>query len=278
MIPTTPIPTTLINGKPQKQVDAGDRGLAYGQGVFETILVHSGTAQFWNWHIERLLDGCRRIGIPERHLAEQLKDELPPLPDHGAIKIIVTRGAGGRGYAVNEPMEPTRIIQLSELPSWPDRPRERGVRVTRCETRLAHQPLLAGVKHLNRLEQVLARAEWSDPRIREGLVRDTEGNLIEGTMSNLFLVRNGRLCTPELSRCGVAGVLRRWVLAKASGSDWEIEVGKFGLEALVDADELFLCNSLIGIWPVVEYEGRAFPVGEKTRALQRALEQEYDAC
>lgn len=268
----------LINGEPQEQISAGDRGLAYGQGVFETILVINGTAQFLNWHIERMLDGCRRIGIPVDSLVERLDRDLPPLPVEAVLKITVTRGAGGRGYAVSEAIEPTLIIQLSAMPSWPDTPGENGIRIMQCQTRLARQPLLAGIKHLNRLEQVLARAEWSDPQIREGLVCDTEGYVIEGTMSNLFFARDNRLYTPDLTQSGVAGILRRWVLANAAGLGYEVEVGQFTPDLVKDADELFFCNSLIGIWPVIECQGLSYKIGQVTRALQSALEREYHGC
>ncbi|GGB92911.1 hypothetical protein GCM10011352_18730 [Marinobacterium zhoushanense] len=147
-----------------------------------------------------------------------------------------------------------------------------------CQTRLAQQPLLAGIKHLNRLEQVLARAEWNDPGIREGVVCDTGGTLIEGTMSNLFFVLDGVLCTPELTQCGVAGILRRWVLEAEECAGECVQVGRFSPQQLSQADEIFLCNSLIGIWPVIEYEGVELGIGKRTLALQSLLDKEYQGC
>ncbi|MBV1789901.1 aminodeoxychorismate lyase [Marinobacterium sp. D7] len=271
-------PTILINGSPQHSIEIGDRGLAYGQGVFETILIQHRQPQFWDWHLERLVEGCRRLAIPAGNLVSQLEQELPVLPEQGVLKLTVTRGVGGRGYAVNEVIEPTRIIQLLAMPEWSDNPRQTGVRVRQCQTRLARQSLLAGIKHLNRLEQVLARAEWSDVVIREGLVCDTAGYLIEGTMSNLFFVLDGVLCTPDLTQCGVAGVLRRWVLDVTERKGEPVRVGSFTPDQLGRAEEIFLCNSLIGIWPVVEYEGVELKVGERTLALQMLLEKEYQEC
>ncbi|MBR9883863.1 MAG: aminodeoxychorismate lyase [Oceanospirillales bacterium] len=269
--------TIFINGQPGDSVSTSDRGLAYGQGVFETILIRSGRALFWEWHMERLEEGCRRLAIPCDGLLQQLENELPELSPDGVLKIVVTRGAGGRGYAVTEPLEPTRIIQLSDLPTWPDNPLQAGIRVRRCRTVLAQQPLLAGIKHLNRLEQVLARAEWADTSIREGLVCDTAGNLIEGTMSNVFFVRDGVLCTPDLSQAGVAGVLRRWVIDMARKNGWPVRVGSFQFDDIESADEVFLCNSIIGIWPVVQFEDVCFTIGERSRTLQSLLEVEYRA-
>jgi len=274
----TMTPITLINGTPRESIDVGDRGLAYGQGVFETILILQRQPRFWAWHLERLVEGCRRLGIPTGALADRLKQELPELPEQGVLKLTVTRGVGGRGYAVSGEIEPTRIIQVLEMPTWPDRPAESGVRVRQCHTRLAQQPALAGIKHLNRLEQVLARAEWNTVDIREGLVCDTAGHLIEGTMSNLFFVLDGVLCTPDLSGSGVAGILRRWVLETSVHQGKPVRIGSFAPDRIRDAEEVFLCNSLIGIWPVVEYDGMAFSIGDRARMLQSLLEREYQGC
>jgi 4-amino-4-deoxychorismate lyase len=271
---------TLINGRTDDRIESRDRGLAYGHGVFETILMVDGQLTFLDWHLERLLEGCRRLHIPDTHLSSLLRTELAALPatEAGVVKIIVTAGSGGRGYAVPQPCEPLRVIQCSELPHWPEAPAQNGVRLRWCQTRLAQQPQLAGIKHLNRLEQVLARAEWQDPAIREGLVLDTAGHVIEGTMSNLFWISGNILHTPALNACGVAGILRRWVLTVAPTLGLETRLGQYRPDALDTADELFICNSLAGIWPAVQLEQRAFEIGPHTRALQALLNKEYELC
>ncbi len=139
--------------------------------------------------------------------------------------------------------------------------------------RLGCNPGLAGVKHLNRLEQVLARAEWDDPSIVEGLMRDADGHVVEGTMSNLFAVLDGVLLTPELSLCGVRGIMREIVLETAARCGLAPVERKIPTEALLRADEVFLTNSLIGVWPVRRFESEEFPVGDVTRRLMGALEE-----
>lgn len=162
-----------------------DRGLAYGDGVFETVLVRDGTPLLWDAHLARLTRGCERLGFP----APQ-RDELDPLPARApaglsVLKLIVTRGSGGRGYMAPADPEPRLLVQ--HLPFAPAESRWReGVRVRHCALRLGIQPRLAGLKHLNRLENVLARDEWSDPDIAEGLLCDSEGRIIEATCMNLF--------------------------------------------------------------------------------------------
>jgi 4-amino-4-deoxychorismate lyase len=178
------------------------------------------------------------------------------------LKVVLTRGIGGRGYRPPESPRPTRILSLHPRPDYPAAWSERGVAVTFCRTRLGENPILAGLKHLNRLEQVLARSEWRDPRIAEGLMQDGKGRVIGGTMSNLFLVSEGRLVTPRLDSCGVAGTVRALVLRIA---------GDYGIEAVeadvrraevAAADGLFLTNALIGIWPVRR-------LGAKSMSLER---------
>src|SRR5690606_9520667 len=168
----------------------------------------------------------------------------------GVAKLIVTRGEGQRGYAPPQPCQPLRILQSAPLPQYPVAHAERGVRLFPCVTRLAEQPLLAGLKHLNRLEQVLARAAWQDAECAEGLMRDSSGRVIEGVYSNLFLVIGGVLVTADLSRCGVAGVMRAEILQQARSLGLVIELRDISFEELLGADEVFLCNSLYGIWPV----------------------------
>ncbi len=268
----------LLNGKPQDVIPATDRGLHYGDGVFETLAFRNGKARFWTAHMERLLDGCSRLNIPRPDLA-QLHDEVALAAEgceQAVIKLIVTRGSGGRGYRPPASPEPQRLIM--RFP-WPDHAvPEEGITLRYCQTPLACNPRLAGIKHLNRLEQVLARSEWDDDSVHEGLMFDPDGHVIEGTMSNLFAVRDGVLLTPDLTRCGVAGVMRRQVisLAKKLGIACQFEqMVPFELERM---DELFVTNSIIGIWPVarlgdIKY-GEA-PITERlTGALKLMMEQE----
>jgi 4-amino-4-deoxychorismate lyase len=266
-------PRVLINGQACDSVSSLDRGLLYGDGLFETIAVDNGTPRFWRRHLARLFAGCARLGIlppPGTQLLEEA-GALVTGVDRGVLKLIVTRGCGGRGYHPADATTPTRILQLHPWPDYAEHCGRSGIRMRLCRLRLGHAPTLAGIKHLNRLEQVLARAEWGDPAIMEGLLLDEEERVVEGTMSNVFAIGNGVLMTPALDRCGVAGVLRTVVMELAAGLPIPVQVGRLGLDDLRTADEVFLTNSLIGIWPVTAFEDRSYPSGILTRRLQERL-------
>lgn len=258
-----------VNGAPGEQLSVRDRGLAYGDGLFETIAVRGGQITLLARHMARLAQGCQRLSIAldMTLMQDELQAFAAQLGD-GVAKLTVTRGQGQRGYALPQPCQPLRILQAAPMPHYPAEHAEQGVRLFPCATRLAEQPLLAGLKHLNRLEQVLARAEWQDADCAEGLMRDCTGRVIEGVYSNLFLVIGGRLLTAELSRCGVAGVMRAEILHQAKCLGLAIESRDISLDELLAADEVFLCNSLYGIWPVRALQERYWPVGPLTRKLQ----------
>ena len=254
-------------------VSSRDRGLLYGDGVFETIAVHAGEPRFWSGHLQRLAAGCARLGLPLPDEGVLRGEAAALLAGHDAavLKIIVTRGTGGRGYQPPDNAQPTRIVQRHPLPSWPPAYAASGVRARLCSTLLGSNPQLAGIKHLNRLEQVLARQEWRDPDINEGLLRDRDGHVIEGTMSNLFAVTGNTLVTPDLTACGVAGIMRSVVLEQAGRLGIATAVKPLPLAEVQQADELFLTNSLIGIWPVIELDNMAWQAGAVTRRLQECL-------
>ncbi|NIR60020.1 MAG: aminodeoxychorismate lyase [Gammaproteobacteria bacterium] len=261
----------LINGAPGETVPIADRGLQYGDGVFETLPVHTGRPAHWARHRARLEEGCRRLSIaaPGSVLDEEVH-ALCSGVDRAVLKVIVTRGTSGRGYRpIAGPC--TRIVSLHPYPDHPTENRERGVALRLCRTRLASNPTLAGIKHLNRLEQVLARGEWNDDAHAEGLMLDYRDRVIAGTMSNVFVVRAGVLVTPELGECGVAGVTRARILESAPLLDIDARVDDLALEDAVDADELFVCNSVIDVWPVRRFQGRDYAVGPVTEAVGARL-------
>lgn len=267
---------TLIDGEPAAQLPVSDRGLQYGDGLFETLAVQDGEPRHFARHLRRLAEGCRRLALPMPD-AGLLQTEVRRLcvsaPARAVVKLMLTRGSGGRGYA--PPAEPN-VRRILTLHPWPEYPRSlatQGVRVRLCRTRLGLNPALAGIKHLNRLEQVLARGEWTDPDIREGLMCDQEGRPVEGTMSNLFVLAGQRLSTPPTSGCGISGIMRERVLEHAPALGLSPLVEPLSMQSLSEADEVFLTNTLIGIWPVRELIGlRQFgPPGVWTRRLQEAL-------
>lgn len=270
--------TTLVNGALPDCIASTDRGLLYGDGVFETMVVQNGSCRYWLRHLARLQAGCERLGIPavDAELLAVEARRLVASTTQGVLKIIVTRGSGGRGYRVPELPVPTRILQLHPWPDLAPSCAGSGVVARLCSTWLGHNPALAGIKHLNRLEQVLARQEWDDPGIMEGLLMDADGCLVEGTMSNLFMVRNGVLHTPDLRSCGVAGIMRTVVLELADQQALEARVCKFRPADLVQADEIFLTNSLIGIWPVTAVGEQRYRKGPVTQRLQALLARHTD--
>lgn len=263
----------LINGQPGDQLPATDRGLHYGDGVFETLAVIKGSPRLWQQHITRLHRGCARLGIPMPDSAQLLEEVAQVAHQEAAcvVKIIVTRGSGGRGYRAPAMVEPTRLVVRYPFPDYPSSHATEGVAIRLCDTTLGCNPRLAGIKHLNRLEQVLARSEWDDDAIAEGIMLDGEGHLIDGTMSNIFLVVDGVLHTPELSRCGVEGVMRAAVIEVACQQSIPLHIKSVTLQMLEGASEVFVTNSLFGIWPVRRCAHHRYGVGAVTRSLQQAL-------
>lgn len=267
---------TWFNGQLANQLDLSDRGLSYGDGLFETVQIRHGRALLLEQHWARLQSGLARLKFPASSLALLQQDVAAlTLPDSGVLKLTLTRGPGGRGYRLPDVAQVSRIVALGPLPEFSGQPAEQGVRVRLCDARLGLNPLLAGIKHLNRLEQVLARAEWQDAAIAEGLVCDLEGYLAEGTMSNLFWVIEGVLYTPQLDRCGVAGIVRDRLIKIARQADITVVEGRYPPAILDQANEVFVCNSLIDIWPVNQLEQQSLEIGSVTRQLQQLLQQEY---
>lgn len=255
-----------INGTPDATLAPDDRGLCYGDGLFETIWLRDGRAPLWPRHMRRLAEGCRRLGLPAP-VPAWLLAEVRAAADGLAtavVRLTLTRGVGPRGYAAPDPVTPTCIVSAAALP--PPRPDwyHQGLRLRVCRTRLAAQPALAGLKHLNRLEQVLARNEWHDDSVDEGLMLDLDNRVIGATAANVFAVRDGRLHTPDLRRCGVAGTARAEVLARHPDAD----VGDLSLDALRAADEVFLTSAVRGVVPVRALDRHCWPVGPVTRAIQ----------
>lgn len=260
----------LLNGEPGRRIDIADRGFQYGDGLFETLEILNGAPLFLDRHLERLASGCERLLLPPPDLELLTREALAVSAGttRGVLKIILTRGEGGRGYRQPEPVYPNRLIGLYPFSDYPSSFHIHGVSVRICKTRLGGNPALAGIKHLNRLEQVLARAEWRDDGIQEGLMQDSAGYVIEGCMSNVFMVRNGVVFTPELHECGVAGIVRGIIMDLCRGNAIELRETRLPLANLARADEVFLTNSIIGVWPVIRIEEQQLKTGALTRTLQ----------
>jgi 4-amino-4-deoxychorismate lyase len=252
---------------------AADRGFAYGDGVFRTLRLRGGRIAGWARHARKLVADCAAIGLaaPDGARIERDLADLGAAWPECVARITVTAGSGPRGYRRAEHTPLRIMVQAAAPPDWPERFAAEGVRMHRCALRLAWQPALAGVKHLNRLEQVLARREWDDPEVPEGLTFDGDGLAVCGTMSNLFVVEGDVLVTPELTRCGVAGVQRERVIEWARRSGRACVVEAVPAARLGAASALLLSNSVIGVWWVNRFDGRDYQRPRWFDELQHAL-------
>lgn len=264
----------LVNGAGKHCIDVTDRGLQYGDGLFETLEVVQGKPLLFDLHLQRLLAGCSKLLIPQPNLELLTAEALAICSDaeHAVLKIIITRGCGGRGYRQPDPVMPTRLLSLHPYPQYPDRFYHEGIVARFCQHPLSINPLLAGIKHLNRLDQVLARAEWQDDAVQEGLMLDCEGYLVEGTMSNLFWIKHHTVYTPAIERAGINGILRQWLLTYLDRAGINVVIERFLPESLLAADQVFVTNSVIGIWPVRQLNDQLFSVGPLIRQLQAAYQ------
>ena len=268
---------TLVNGEEKSTISVHDRGLQYGDGLFETMAVCNGKIHLWDAHWERLTYACKQLSIPLPN-KETVENEIDLIcyknkeQTKFIIKLIVTRGEGERGYRFSNTQNVTRILTSHSWPDYPDVYQTEGVAVRYCETTLSENKKLAGIKHLNRLEQVLARNEWNTDEFQEGLMLTISGHVIDGTMSNIFAVKDNVIFTPSLTSCGVAGVMRKTIVNLSKELGISIYEKTFTKSELEQADELFLTNSLFGIWPVrIIAKTRFTRVGKVTKKLQEEL-------
>lgn len=264
-----------VNGSPDREVSPFDRAVHFGDGLFETIACRHSRPRFLSLHLERLQLGCSRLGIDAGDF-DTIRTEVHALAsevDSAIVKVVLTRGTAlARGYGVTGREKATRITFRY---AWPQESRtesQDGVCTRTATLRLGENPALAGLKHCNRLEQVLARREWTDPGIAEALLFSSSGKLVSGTLSNVFIVEGSVLRTPRIDVCGVAGVMRRIVLREAARHGIRVHEEVLDSEDLKKADEVFLTNARIGIWPVRALDGRVLKPGPVTRRLQEILE------
>ncbi|ART61809.1 aminodeoxychorismate lyase [Kushneria marisflavi] len=260
------------SGDTDATVALTDRGFAYGDGLFETVLVRDGVPLLWDEHCARLAQGAHRLGFEPP--AKGWLDALPAKAPRGkcVLKIVLTRGSGGRGYRPPLPAEPRCYWQFTSFTPMPER-WERGVSVRLCQLRLARQPALAGLKHLNRLENVLARQEWQDDAIAEGLLLNDRDQLVEATAMNLAWFDQGQWWTPELIECGVEGTLRRALIDQGHLSI--ARASDAPLSRFLNAPSTCLFNSVQGLWPIVrcldaqhQHVHGQWPIDDSVRRLQ----------
>jgi len=265
----------LLNGQSAESINLLDRGLHYGDGLFETIAVINEQPLCWEKHLQRLLSGCERLKLHFED-AEILESEVSSICknlDRDVLKITLTAGAESRGYKRSSTeLKLTRLLATHPWPEYPDNYSTEGIHAHLCSSRLGHNPGLAGIKHLNRLEQVLARDEWHDADTMEGLMLDIDDNVIEGTMSNLFIiVPEKKLITSDLSLCGVEGIVRQYILDHCADIAYTCEVKDLSLDDIYSASEMFFCNSIAGIMPVRQLDNHKFPSQHAANEIRQFL-------
>ena len=264
-----------IDGVRGETLPADDRGLHYGDGLFESIGVRAGIARFLEAHLARLTSGCARLGIRFSSMAElraEIAAALALAPARAMLKIIVTRGSAvRRGYAPQGTESARRLLSL-----WPEvalpTPIAEGVALHRATFTLADNPALAGIKHLSRIENVIAAAEVAAAGAFDALLLDGSGHVISGAMSNVFLVRDGQVLTPRLDRCGVAGIMRSVVLRECASLGIAALDGRVTLDALLAADEAFITNARLGVVPVLRVGEHSFHMTTVARRLRAHIE------
>ncbi len=272
---------TLVNELETSAMDIADRGLAYGDGVFETLRVIDGQIPLLDYHLERLKRGVLVLGLgkPEalvaqfRHYVELALKDLTKVAHlkRALIKVILTRGQGGRGYTPPSEPELTFITQVFEYPKFPASNWEKGISLHLCVHRLSHQPVLAGIKHLNRLDQVLASKELSQTVCEEGLLLDYQGNVVEGSKSNLLIFKDNKVITPELGGAGVAGTLRQYLMDQSSSIGIEFVETRVCVADLKTAEGMAVVNSVLGLWPVKEFSGKRYAAHKICGMIQSHL-------
>ena len=262
----------LINGQTSDSISINDRGLTYGDGVFETILCEKGKPILLAGHVQRLINGCERLNLTPQDQATVLSEiREVAQQDDCLIKIIVTRGVRPRGYAYDKAdTASTRIISKAPILEIPEEYYTQGVSLKSCQYRLPINPFLAGIKHLNRLDQVIARSEW-DSEFQEGVMLDHNDFVIEGTMTNLFIEKDNKWITPKLDKSGVKGVMRQWVMRNSYFADVECVEENINLQNVNDADAIFVCNSVIGVWPVKRFDEKEFNISGPIKKIMSVI-------
>jgi len=263
----------MINGKFEDKISVFDRGLAYGDGFFETTAWRyveekkKCRVEFWNRHLNRIKKTCRFLKIEISNFSKLEKDKQKILSKaknlgmmEGVLKIIITRGEGGRGYKYEKNMKPNIIFIVSNMIKYPKDFYSNGVNIRFSRSPISTNNSLSGFKHLNRLDSVLARAEWEVDDLFDSIFVDNHNNIIEGTMANLFLLKDNILYTPSINLCGISGIMREVVINKCNGLFEEIKICKLSKEFFLKADSIFLTNSLIKILPVKKVESRKFKI------------------
>ena len=260
-------------------MSAYDRGLHYGDGVFETIACIGAHPVFIDQHINRMESGARKLSIPfpDRQLfLDDINCLLRGNNSNSVIKLILTRGHGKRGYRYDTKQLPMRVCMHFEWPRYIAHWSDHGIKARFCETQVSLNPQLAGIKSLNRLENVVASSELG-AEFNEGFLSDLDGNVIEGTMSNIFAALNNVLLTPDLSRCGIVGIMREQIIDIAHESNISVQTRNIPRDELLQSQEIFISNSVIGICRVKQLEQQVLNTDIMTKTINTVLQRRIEA-
>ena len=265
----------LINGIPQETLPASDRAIQFGDGCFTTARIAAGQVCLLDAHLQRLQMACEKLLIPFVAWAELQREmvELARGNERGVLKVIISRGSGGRGYSAAGCLHPVRILSVSAYPAHYDRWREEGIALALSPVRLGRNPQLAGIKHLNRLEQVLIRSHLEQTDADEALVLDSEGFVTECCAANLFWRQGKDVFTPRLDQAGVNGLMRQFCLQQLAHSGFRVVEVQAAETALNDVDEIVVCNALMPVVPVRQYGSHHFSSRELYLFLAPLCEQ-----
>ena len=268
--------SSWLNGQPTDSVAVSDRGLNYGDGVFTTIKVTAGRCEYLEAHFRRLRHSAEYLKLPGvdwPRLANEITTAINGIGD-GVLKVMLTRAGGGRGYSCQGSRHTQRLLMLSTMPGHYRQWRSDGIDLGVCSLGLGLNPATAGIKHLNRLEQVLARQEIDEQGWQEGLLLDIDGCVVECNVANIFWRYDNQVFTPALHLAGVDGIMRQRVLTMLEQQQIEVEVERLPLDHLMMADEVWICNSLMGLVPVNRIGEQRFASREMSDKLQGLLEEQ----
>jgi len=258
----------LINGKKQSKLSVFSRVTQFGDGLFETCLIKDGRLLFWSEHFSRLEKGREKLKINKVESALWLKDVAKALSisrlDNAVVKIILSRGESLRGYGFDQDIIPNRIVIVSGLPEQiPEQ-----YSLSLCQSGYSTNRLLSGIKHSNRLEQIMARFDMST---NECIMLDDSGYVISTTQANIFSIKSNVLLTPALDECGIEGTRRKVILELARELGLQVEVGALSINELLESDEVFITNSVIGIKSVSKINQQSFDLHTTTEKIKHAF-------
>lgn len=269
-----------INGKRAVTLDINDRGLAYGDGLFTTAKIIDGRVELLEQHVKRLIAGCNKLSIamPVALSNGDLSEEIIHLAQQytiAVLKVVITAGSGGRGYSrigLNS-QNSNIIVMIFDYPDHYNALIASGVTLGVSQQKMAISSMLSGIKHLNRLEQVLLRKELDSRNEDDLVVTNINDQVIETTSANLFYWIDDRLYTPEIKFSGVDGLMRQFIIAHSNKiSGQTVIVEKTIIGRLLQADAIFTCNSVTGVMPVNTFNKKALNI-EPVQALRLKIEE-----